>query len=364
MRKRILFLGIVVLLFASLGASNSVGIVPGSIDFGEIEAGETIEQDVFVRTSGFSSEYQIHPRVSNMRKSMLFSSSFEGYNEVSEQSHSDWFNIESVTVDPSTDIDNSEVPMTNPPRVDGRFTVGLNVPSDAEPGYRRGRIRLNPDIEADGDGAGALTIGETRMSYEFNVPGEVERDINVQDVRGFRLGEDEASVELLLTNRGTVTTSTERFEVDILDQSGSSSATLRASGTILEPGESEWTNALWTGESVDEGTYQIDGELDYLTGSAYASGSFSLSDIVEVVPEDSPTVEDEESERATVPLWLVFMVLALLGVLMWSFDIDPFWILAIVGGLAVAAFILLSGVSNYLLVVLLMTVGIVVYGVM
>jgi hypothetical protein len=47
---------------------------------------------------------------------------------------------------------------------------------------------------------------------------------------------------------------------------------------------------------------------------------------------------------------------------MWGFDIEPFWIMLVIGVLAISALILLSGISNLLLLVLLIVVGIVIYG--
>ena len=241
----------------------------------------------------------------------------------------------------------------------------MDIPENAEPGYRYGNIRLNPQFtDLEQEGSGARVVTPTRIPYSFRVAGEVERNIIAQDVRGFRLGEDRAAVEVLLRNQGTVTTSTEEFEMEVFDSNRNVETTLQASGTILGPGESQWVDASWTDRNgVEEGNYQIDGEVDYFTGSAYASGSFSLPDfdVVEVRPDDSPAV-DNEDERESVPLWLVVMVLVILGVLMWSFGIEPFWILAIVGFIGISAFILMSGISNMLLVVLLIVVGIVVYG--
>jgi hypothetical protein len=118
------------------------------------------------------------------------------------------------------------------------------------------------------------------------------------------------------------------------------------------------------GGGIEEGTYQIDGNVNYMTGSATASGSFSLPgfDVVEVVPSDDGGEGSQEDGGGGLPVWLVVMVLALLGVLMWGFDIEPFWILVVVGVLGISAFILMSGLPNFLLAVLLIMVGIVIYG--
>ena len=361
--RNILFLAAMLVCFTGLAHSASVGTAPGFLDFEEIEPGESYEHTIYV-TTNFDDSFTVEPSVRTGSASAMFRDSQDRRYETSEQDITGWVELEDSAVINTSNRYSVELDDGSTVNAYGEFDMMVDVPSDAEPGYHYGRIRLNPQIQADDGTAGTVNWGETITTFRFRVPGEVQRDLTVQDVRGFRTSENQASIEVLLTNTGSVTTSSQNFEVDLMDSRGDNVETLTVSGLKLEPGESEWTNARWRGDNVDEGTYQLDGEVDYLTGSAFASGSFSLDDIVQVVPEDSPTVDDEESERATVPLWLVFMVLALLGVLMWSFDIEPFWILAIVGGLAVASFILLSGVSNYLLVVLLMTVGIVVYGVM
>lgn len=353
---------ILLVMMSGFAYSASVGTAPGFMDFGEIEQGETYEHTVYI-TSNFDSNFTVNPSFTNPRQSMVFNDARDERYDTSEYGIDGWVYLEdNVLVEP--EITNTRELMDGRfVNANGEFTLTVEIPYDAEPGYHYGRIRLNPEISTDDGGPGSLNLGETAPSFRFRVPGDAERQVTVQDVRGFRTDDDQASVEVLLRNTGTVTTSAQNFEADILNSRGESVETLTISGVKLAPGESEWTNARWTGENVDEGNYQLDGEVDYLTGQAYASGSFSLSDIVQVIPEDSPEVEGEE-EQETVPLWLIFMVLALMAVLMWSFDIEPFWILAIVGFLAVAAFILMSGVSNILLVVLLMVMGIVVYGVM
>ena len=366
--KKELVLSILILGFIGASAAVSVGAVPSSLDFGQVEPGETIEQDIYltVRSADSGENFTVSPSANGIGSASLFSGQFDNHDEISEQSSEDWWDFEETTAGPNIVVQPEDLEISNPPTLNGVTSGTLQIRDDAEPGLHYGYINLNPRITADGGGAGARFVSPTRVRYSFYVAGEPQRDIVVQDVRAFRLGENRASVEVLLSNEGTVTSSTEDFEIDILGSGRSQEETLEVDGATLEPGESQWVDASWTEDSgIEEGTYQIDGEVDYFTGSAYASGSFSLPEfnVVEVRPDDSPAVDGDDNKES-VPIWLVFMVLAILTVLMWSFDIEPFWILAIIGGLAVASFILLSGVSNYLLVVLLMAVGIVVYGVM
>jgi len=344
LRKTLLIL---ILIFnVGFAYSSSIGAVPGSVEFSNVEPGEEDQLEIYV-TTNVEEVFTVNPSA----RADFSSSSITGASQpesFSEQGSGDWFNVESATIDPNTS-ERVTLPDGSPANVDGGFELNLEVPEDAQPGIHMGHIRLNSDLEGDGSGAGSTVFGETRIRYLVNVEGHADRSIEVQDVRSFRLGEEEASVEVLLTNTGSVTASTESFEVDVYDSSRNEMVELTVGSARIAPGDSEWVATTWADEDrIEGGSYELDGEVSYLTGSSYASGSFSLPDfdVVEVVPDDSP--QTDEDERETVPMWLVFMVLAVLAVLMWSFNIEPFWILAIVGGLAVTSFILLSGVSNYL----------------
>ena len=364
-RKASLF--ILLLLFSGAVTAVSIGTAPGSLDLGTVSPGSTVEQNVYIRASDVGQNFTVRPSANSISPRSLFSGGLENKDEISEQDGVEWWSFEETTVDPSTDLPPSEIEDSGVPNVQGATQFTLQIPRDAEPGYRYGHIRLNADLgSANGSGSGARIVTPTRLSYNFRVAGEVRRNIVVDSsqTRAFRLGEDQAAVEVLLRNEGTVTTSTDNFQVDVLDATGATEATLTAGDAELEPGEERYVEASWGSEDgIEEGAYQIDGEVDYLTGEATASGSFSLPgfDVVEVRPDDSPG-SDEQDGRGGLPLWLVAMILVLLGVLMWSFGIDPFWILLIVGIFGISAFILMSGISNYLLILLLMVVGIVVYG--
>ncbi|QGA80130.1 hypothetical protein [Candidatus Nanohalobium constans] len=365
MKLRLILLILSGLMFSTLAAGNSVGALPGTIDFGTVNPGETVTQEIYIRGTNVPENFSIRPSANSVDASTLFSGDAEDKREISEQSAEDWWNFERSLVNPETEVDYSEVNVQNPPTLHGSTTATLEIPNDAEPGVRYGHIRLNPDFSPlnQSSGSGAKIVSPTRLTYSFRVSGTVRRDIEVQDVRGFRLDEDEAAVEVLLVNEGTVTTSTENLRLDILDSSRDEETTLTASGTSLAPGESQWVEANWADNSgIEQGEYQVGGQVDYLTGSATASGDFSLPDfdVVEVRPEDSPGSDNQDG--GSVPIWFVIIVLVILGVLMWGFEIEPFWIVTILGVLGISAFVLLSGLPNYLLVVLLIMVGIVIYG--
>lgn len=359
MERKFTLLALTLTLISSSAFSASIGAAPGTIEFGEVEKGETITQEIYLTTT-FEDEFQVNPSFSSAGNQEMF----EGQNkfETSEEDITSWVELESAEVSSNR---SKEFQLSDGSKVNsnGEFTMRVEIPRDAEPGYHHGMIRLNPSITSNEEGSpGALTWGETVVHFRFKVEGDAERLLTVQDVRGFRLQEDSAAVEVLLRNSGTVTTSTEGFSFDVYDQRRNQITSLYANGETLAPGESAWVAAQWNEEDrIEQGVYQIDGEVDYITGSATASGRFSLPDynVVEVRPEDSPGSSEEED---SLPMWLVLIVLLLLGVLMWGFDIQPFWILLVVGVLGISAVIFLTGVSNLLILILLIVVGIVAYG--
>lgn len=352
---------ILVVIFAGYASATYVGAAPGFVDIGEVERGETVEGSVYI-TTNYDNNFTLEPSFSEGRQSRMFGDfrDFQIAQQTSQKDVTGWFSFsEGIDINPNT-TQTIELEDGSSVNAVSQFNYALEVPRDAEPGYHYSFLTLNAQIQPEGNGAATATFGETTVDLRFKVPGDPQRNIGVNDVRAFRLGEDQVAVELLLRNTGSVTVGTDRFETDVIGSDREQVTTLSVQSVELEPGESQWVEANWnSGDRIEGGRYQVDGEVDYLTGSATASGSFELPDydVVEVQPEDDGAGEQGDG----LPMWLVMMVLALLGVLMYSFEIDPFWILIIVGVLGISAFILMSGVPNYALAILLILVGVVIY---
>ena len=363
-KKLLLVFALVIFVIPAL--SVSISTYPSYVEFEDVEKGQTYENQIFLGVDNLGDNATLDLEITPVTygPNQLFSNPNFEQERISEEVIGDWWSFDTNVTPESASFS----PEGTSRRFEGVLNIELDVPDDADSGLRYGYLKISPAVNNTDIGglAGAGVNTGRKMGYTVDIQGNVQRDIRVRRVRAFRLDENRAAVEVLLRNEGTVTTSTEDFQIEVLDSGRSEEAVLTASGVKIEPGQSRWVEASWESEGeIEEGQYQINGQVDFLTGQAVASGSFTLPgfNVVEVRPDDSPAVDGEE-QQDTVPLWLVFMVLVIMAVLMWSFDIEPFWIMAIVGGLAISAFILLSGVSNYLLVVLLMAVGIVVYGVM
>jgi hypothetical protein len=362
MQKKLVTLFFFTVVLSGLVSSAALGTVPGNIDFGTVEPGETVSTDLYLTVSDFPQDViRLDPQISSTASLQLDDSGDPDRYAISQEDFSDWISLENSVVNVSS---SREVQLENGAvNSDGRVTVVLEVPRDAEPGHHYGQLNLNPGVST-GSGGGSINWGETVPGIHFRVPGNAERQVSARDVRAFRRGQSSALVEVLLVNTGTVTVDTEGFTLDVLDAQGDVETTLPLSGTKLAPdgpNSSEWVQAYWdSGGQIGEGAYEVSGDVNYITGAATASGSFTLPGInrIEVRPEDP---DDPSSGGGGVPIWLVVILLSILGVLMWGFDIEPFWILTVLGVLGISAFILLSGISNMLIPVLLIVVGAIVY---
>lgn len=359
--RKLVLISAILLFLSSLGFSAYVGTGQGMIELGEVERGETVQQEIYV-TTDFQQSFGLRPDVKESAYSYLTGGNIlaEPANKprISEQNLGDWINIENTEVNPSSSLGPEDVDAK------GSFTLTLNVPSDAEPGYHYGRIELNPQIENSEDIPGTLNVGQSVVDFSFRVPGDAERNLRVQNVRAFRLDGNLAAIEALIANTGTVTASTDGMNLDIYNSNRNQVTTVDFNDVTLPPDgpdSSQWVEANWKElGGIQEGAYQVNGTLDYFTGRATVSSSFSLPgfDVVEVRPGDDSSSQGGDGG---LPIWLVFMILIILAVLMWSFDVEPFWILLIVGFLGISAFILMSGLSNLLLIILLIVVGIMLY---
>lgn len=342
-----LFFVMVFLLINIVGAAF-VGTVPGSMELNELERGEEYELEFYV-TTDLEEDFFLEPEYRTPFTNSLFRSN-ERAEMISQQDKSEWidFNRETFEIDPSN---TTVVEVGNTSReVEGQISFTLDIPSDAEPGIHYGRISTNPQISTgDGDGAGSINVGQSDFGFNFELEGSPSRALVVDSITGFRRAEDSAVLRKGIRNEGSVTIETSRYDLKVLDSEGESVGNLTRTGVRVPPGQNKRIDLDWRSDSrIEGGTYHVEGEVDYLTGSAIADSTFTMPDFDVIEIEDGETSQDVE-ESQTLPLWLVLMVLSVLGVLMWSFEIDPVWILSTVGFMMISSLIIFSGISNLLI---------------
>lgn len=345
-----------------MGSATSIGTAPGTQSIGELEPDNSYEIHFYVTTRGIDSPFTIEPEFRSASTSD-FERNYDGTgfnpDEASQQPKEDWieFNQDTYNVNPNDE---------NVASLDGGGSVVYNeqvsytidVPDDAEPGYHRGAVNLNPDLSGDGAGAqSVLNIGLTQYNFYFEVPGYAERDLRIMDVRSVRTGDDSARFDFIVENNGTVTTQVQRSDTTIFNELGEEAGVVSTGGQLIEPGQQEIISTYWTDQTVDGGEYRVRGDMNYITGESIVDETINLSDRIQV-----EETEDEE-ETTAVSSWLILMVLVVLGALMYSFEIDPVIIAAVVGVIGISAFIISMGLPLYLVGVLAaITVALLYYG--
>ncbi len=350
------------LLFVSNSAAIYVGTAPGVKDLGEIERGEQRQVKFYV-VSNMESPFHVRPGF-NRPQSTIYREEVHGRydfvpQEASQEDISSWvsFPQKRFQVFPETQglVSLEDGGVAN---VNGEVRFFLEVPQSAEPGYHAGAINLNPQVGSGGSGTGVSTMGVTQFVFVFRVPGSAERNIEILEVNGIRTGEQQARLDFLLKNQGTVTTRISRAETILFNDFGNTTGALTTGGMYLSPGQTKVISTYWSGDRVEGGEFRARGEMNYITGNAFIDESVQISDYIQI--ESS----DDDGEGQGIPIWLVVIVLVLIGVLMYFFDIDPIWIVVAMFFFAISIFVLVTELPVYLIGILLLLTAFVVYRVM
>lgn len=356
------FLIVSFLVFIYITSAASVGTAPGTLDLGELERGESYEAYFYVTTRGVESNFVLEPDESRAPRSFFERDSSEDFifnpEEASQQDKSDWISFDSseYVVNPN---DRNVVQLEDGSSVvyNERIRFQIDVPEDAEPGHHIGAMDLNPDMDRSGvTDSSVLNLGLTQPIFHFEIPGQAVRNMEVVDVRAVRTGDNQARFDFIVQNNGTVTNWVRRSSTILYDDVGEESGEITAGGDYIAPGETKVVSTTWNSDRVEGGDYRVSGEVDYITGQSFLDETVSISDVIQVE-------SDEEDVDGGVPTWLVIMVLVVIGVVMYSFKIDPIYIFALLGVVAITWFIMITGLPTYLIaLVILMAGGILYYG--
>lgn len=363
MWKKILCLILVIFTVQNAAALSSIGTGFGYKDLGTIERGETREVTFYI-VSDAENTFELKANYENPLYSRVFGDASQVKNEFSREPISSWieFQKDSYLIDPGeTTRRQLESGVVNS---QGSVTFTISVPPNAEPGYRVGGVGLNPTSSDSGTVVGSRNIVIARPTFSFRVPGEVQRDIDLVDLQGVRVGDNSAQIVAEFRNTGTVTTLMNGGTIPVLNEAGQKEGEIQIGQEIIEPGEYAQKAVTWRGNNVDGGEYYLEGQVNFMTGNAYIGeqrASFVLTDQIQdrvQVQDTDPSSPDSESQP---PMFLVVIFLILLGVVLYSFDIDPFWVVTAVGVVGLSIAILMTALPNWIIIVLLIGVGGIVY---
>lgn len=367
-----LCLVILMVFLASMASAESIGVAPGFQDFGEIQRGESRVANMYITTAGYDTPFGVAPEVDEPLTSTFMDAqdSPVSVDEYTGEDIDGWIRFEQNTY---TVTPGNTTPYTledgTPVNAAGQVEFYIDVPQDAEPGYHAGMLNVNPQLGGSGSGFGASARGQSMYTFVFRVPGNVERSIEVIDARGIRTGEDEARIDMRVANRGTVTTAIQGADVDVYNrQTQELIGNLGIGYYTLTPGESTVISSNIRSENISQGSYQMNGTMNYIGGSSFVSQqTFSLADTIQQNVPDSDSFGDTGAGTDQVsdggPTWLLLLFVLMVSVIMYAFEFDMFSIVLIAGGLGIVGFILMSGIPNWILLILLTsTAGILMYG--
>lgn len=363
-RMRKYFCLILVILMASQ-ASGYLGVIPSQKNLGTVERGETYDLNIYV-TSDTEEPIEIRPQTSRVARSTLVNLENVNYfdmQEYSAESIDSWidFSDETYTVRPEGFEQEA-----SGREINANVSYELDIPGGAEPGYHAAEIDLNPQFES-GEGTRVRTVGVSTYSVFFRVPGEVNRDLEVSNVRALRSADDAAIIRADVTNTGSVTTFLKTGEIGVTGSGTGDSFTL--GGAYIAPGETREFETTWSKfkSEINAGNYQLEGSMSYATGRAFLQETVSITDFIQIRPSQSndsgsgvlPTGQGGNS----LPLFLIVMFLVIVGSVMYAFEIDPLLIImamAVVGASSVIYFSSLP--AYYIAGVLLVALGLFYYG--
>jgi len=117
----------------------------------------------------------------------------------------------------------------------------------------------------------------------------------------------------------------------------------------LAPGETKVVETFWSDTDIEAGNYRVEGDVNYLTGQAYIDDAINVSEVIQF--QSDPETDEEDQN---IPPWLILMVLVLVGSLMYYLDLDPVWIILLLGVAGISFYIIMAGLPNYLIGVLLL----------
>ena len=300
------------MLISSCAFSISIGAAPGYYNFGEVKPGNRYIGNIYLMTT---SSYDIYVSLGYRPPQAAFMETARtGYDlkNASEEPINTWFSfpIKKILLRPA------EKTLIKLP--DGSFTYinrkasfYLNVPRNAEPGYHMGTIDLTPSLPKGSKAPAVGTIGVTRAIVVFKVPGKAIRKADIIAMDGERVGTNEARIDVLVKNTGTVTESVYLKEVKVYDNLNNVAAVLKSGAVKLKPGKSQIIPVYWYKKGLKSGNYQVKVTVSWITGEQTKLGSIE-------VPKEIVKKSVIEQPPSRFPWWLiVLIVLVIMLIIYW-----------------------------------------------
>ncbi|MFB6145047.1 MAG: hypothetical protein ABEJ99_00905, partial [Candidatus Nanohaloarchaea archaeon] len=348
-----------------LAASQSIGMAPSSYQVSGVEPGESIDFTVYLTLSGTDRNVTVQPKVLPAKESAIFNGDdVIDEDAYSEQEVNDWVQWDSQSYELSPGSQETyQLPNGDTVVANGRMSGTLQVPDNAEPGYHAFQLGVNPQF-SQASGFGATVYGVTRTRYVFRVSGDATRKIEVSGVSARRVGEQEVQFVFELENTGTVTTSVTGGGFSIIGSDGNKVGASRVGATQIPPGSTREVETRWVKNNLEGGNYRLRGSADYRTGEAFFDETVTITQAPrDPIQVDNPDQQEGSSgpQQASAPLLLILVAVLGTGSVLYAFGLDMLWALLLAGFAGIAIFIITSGLPVYVLALMLMGAGAVVY---
>lgn len=344
-------------------SAQSIGMAPAQYDLGAVDRGETVDFSIYLSSYGTADNFTVQPEVMEMSIGNVRGSDLVEVEEFSEQNVAPWLSWEeeSFLVVPGS----SRTAQVGGDTVsyDGRMEGSITVPSTAEPGYHAVQIGVDPDFPS-GRGFGASVLGLTRVNVVLRVPGNAERNVELASVTARRTGEREAQFVFDLENTGTVTVQSTGGDFSIVSNTRGKVDSDYFSGVEIPPGATRRVEARWISDEVAGGEYTLEGSVGFETDRNFFREDVSLTSAPQQpinVPDPDDQGPDGGPEQASVPLLLILVAVLGVGSALYVFGVNMTWSALISGGVGIAIFIITSGLPVYILLLMLMGAGTLVY---
>ena len=290
----------------------SIGTVPGVHYLGELNPGDTkyvkfylitnAKGDVLTTLSYFPAHIDLY-----YPGKLSYISAYE----TSQEDISDWIKFQQnpILVSPRKSF---IIYLANggTAKVNAEVVYKLTIPPDAEPGYHIGSVSLGPKVISGGTGTGVATIGLTRYIFIFKVKGKAERKGQIENIYADRVSKNKARIDVLFKNTGKNTISVWVDKLNIYDEYGNLTSTLRSGIVYVAPGETKIIPVYWSGSDVKSGFYKAEAKVNYITGFASKEATIEIPDIISV-PKKVPKFE--------IPWWLILLlVLIIILIIYWK----------------------------------------------
>ena len=304
----VLSLFIFCLFFVNMGLcvrDFTVGVSPGVVKMGKVEAGTTEIVTFFIITP---SEETLLVSLEPIRGRLDFFNK-GGYKDLifnfSEEDVTSWVNI----INNPVELKPSNETLVMPGGVirgQREITFLLEIPKDADPGYHL--VNINPVPRAPPEEMGQVgtrIIAITSVNVLFNIAGEAVRRGVILDTEEGKYNGENLEIKTYFQNTGT-TTITAKARQKIYDSEENLVKELSSHMDYFSPGEIKPLKSYLTTTGLSLGDYKIFTTVDYTTNTTTKASTITLKEIPEIVPK----------EELIIPVWLIILALILIAMIL------------------------------------------------